>query len=181
MSKIGQKIINIPEDVKIELNENSVKVSGPKGTLERQVHNNIKVVIQDNVLTVKPERSDKQSSALWGTWRAIINNMVVGVKDGFVKELEYLGVGYKANVEGDTLNLALGFSHPVYIKAPAGIEFKTEKNSITIIGIDKELVGQVAAKIRRLRPPEPYKGKGIKYKDEVIRRKEGKKSVSAGF
>ncbi|TRZ82719.1 50S ribosomal protein L6 [bacterium] len=181
MSKIGKQPVIIPEDIKVELDQNKIKIVGPKGTLEKFLPKNLEFNFRENVLTVKPLSSDKQIKALWGTWRSLINNMVIGVKDGFSKELEYKGVGYKAVVEGDMLNLALGFSHPVNIKAPEGIDFKTEKNSITISGIDKELVGQVAAKIRKLRPPEPYKGKGIKYKDEVIRRKEGKKVVGSGF
>ena len=181
MSKIGKQPIIIPEDVKVNLDKNNIKVMGPKGTLEKSLPKDLEFDFQENVLIVKPLMSDRQTKALWGTWRALINNMVIGVKDGFSKELEYKGVGYKAVVEGDMLNLALGFSHPINIKTPEGINFKTEKNSIIISGIDKELVGQVAAKIRKLRPPEPYKGKGIKYKDEVIRRKEGKKVVGSGF
>ncbi len=181
MSKIGKQPIIIPDDVKIELDKNNIKVTGPKGTLEKSLPKDLEFNFQENVLVVRPLTSDKQIKALWGTWRALINNMVIGVKDSFSKELEYKGVGYKAVVEDNTLNLALGFSHPINIKAPEGISFKTEKNLIVINGIDKELVGQIAAKIRKLRPPEPYKGKGIKYKDEVIRRKEGKKVVGSGF
>jgi large subunit ribosomal protein L6 len=181
MSKIGKQPIIIPKDVKIELDKNKIKVVGPKGTLEKFLPKDIEFDFQENVLIVKPLTSDRQTKALWGTWRSLINNMVIGVKDGFSKELEYKGVGYKAVVEGATLNLDLGFSHPINVKAPEGINFKAEKNSIIISGIDKELVGQVAAKIRKLRPPEPYKGKGIKYKDEIIQRKEGKKVVGSGF
>ncbi len=182
MSKIGQQPVTIPEDIKIELDQNRIKVTGPKGILEKFLPTkSLEFSFQKNVLTVKPLASDRQTKALWGTWRSLINNMVIGVKDGFSKELEYKGVGYKAVAEGNMLNLALGFSHPVNIKAPEGIDFKTEKNSIIISGIDKELVGQIAAKIRKLRPPEPYKGKGIRYKDEIIRRKEGKKVVGSGF
>jgi len=181
MSKIGKQLIEIPDDVKVDIDKEVIKVIGPKGSLEKQLPANFEFKLNDAKIQVVPLGKGAQSNALWGTWRSLINNMIIGVKDGFIKELEFKGVGYKAIVEGDVLNLSLGFSHPVNIKAPEGIEFKTEKNAITISGIDKELVGQVAAKIRKLRPPEPYKGKGIKYKDEVIRRKEGKKSVSAGF
>jgi len=181
MSKIGKQPVVIPDGIKVELNQDKIKIMGPKGTLEKSLPKNLEFNFQVNLLTVKPITSDNQIKALWGTWRSLINNMVIGVKDGFSKELEYKGVGYKAVVEGNMLNLSLGFSHPVNIKAPEGIDFKTEKNSIIISGIDKELVGQVAAKIRKLRPPEPYKGKGIKYKDEIIRRKEGKKVVGSGF
>lgn len=182
MSKIGQQSIILPQGTKLEIQNNQIKVSGPKGTLEKEIPAGFNLVIKEQEASlIPPKNLTNQTRALWGTWRSLINNMVQGVTVGFKKELEYKGIGYKAEISGKDLNLSLGFSHPVKIEAPDNIEFSVEKNAIIIQGIDKEQVGQIAAKIRRLRPPEPYKGKGIKYKDEVIRRKEGKKAVGSGF
>jgi len=182
MSKIGKQPINIPDGVTVSLNDGTIETKGKGGTLSKKLPSNISVEIKNTEIIVSThEENNKQDRAMWGTWRALINNMVIGVSDGFKKVLEYKGVGYKAVVQGNNLELSLGFSHGITVPAPKDIEFSTEKNTITISGIDKDAVGQVAAKIRKLRPPEPYKGAGIKYEDEVIRRKEGKKSVSAGF
>ncbi|MFA6437429.1 MAG: 50S ribosomal protein L6 [Candidatus Paceibacterota bacterium] len=182
MSKIGKQPIKIPTGVDVKLDNRNIDVKGPRGTMARQIPGGVGVEIKDDFIIVTSKNLDtKQGKALWGTWRALINNMVIGVTDGFKKVLEYKGVGYKAVVEGKNLNLELGFSHSIKMPSPDGIEFSTEKNTIIVSGIDKELVGQVAARIKKLRPPEPYKGAGIKYLGEIILRKEGKKSVSAGF
>jgi large subunit ribosomal protein L6 len=182
MSKIGKQPISVPNGVTINYNDGVIEVKGKEGVLSRKVPPNVSIKIDNNEIIVgSVDQPTKQDRAMWGTWRALINNMVIGVSEGFKKVLEYKGVGYKAVVQGKNLELSLGFSHDITFPAPDGIEFATEKNSITISGIDKELIGQVAAKIRRLRPPEPYKGAGIKYENEVIRRKEGKKVVGSGF
>jgi len=182
MSKIGKQPISIPTGVNVSFTDGILDIKGEKGSLSKKIPSNISIKIEGTEVIVALDNNDtKHDRAMWGTWRALINNMVIGVSDGFSKTLEYKGVGYKAVVEGKAINLSLGFSHDIKFPAPEGIEFSTEKNAITISGIDKELVGQVAAKIRKLRPPEPYKGAGIKYQGEVIRRKEGKKVVGAGF
>jgi len=181
MSKIGKKPIMIPENIKTEINNGIIKIIGPKGTLTKQIPDNLTLTIKDNHIILSPNDTLRQTKILWGTLRSLVNSMVKGTGEGFSKELEYKGVGYKAVIEGKTLILSLGLSHQIKFDAPEGIEFKTEKNSIIITGPDKELVGETAAKIRSFRLPEPYKGAGIKYKDEIIRRKEGKKTVSAGF
>jgi len=182
MSKIGKQPIKIPTGVDVKLDNRNIDIKGPKGNMARQIPGGVGVEIKDNLIIITSKNVDtKQGKALWGTWRALINNMVIGVTDGFKKVLEYKGVGYKAVVEGKNLNLELGFSHSIKVPSPDGIEFSTDKNTIIVSGIDKELVGQVAARIKKLRPPEPYKGAGIKYLGEVILRKEGKKSVSSGF
>jgi len=177
MSRIGKQPIQIPENVEVKIDGDLVIVKGPKGELKNQVRPEIKVEIKDKEVILKPVKFHKGTQALWGTYRSHIANMIEGVIKGFEKKLALEGVGYKANLEGRDLVLHLGYSHPVKVKAPEGIEFKVEKNVITVSGIDKQLVGQVAAEIRSKRKPEPYKGKGIRYKDEVIRRKAGKKAV----
>lgn len=182
MSKIGKQPIQIPGEVTVNIQNNNITVIGPKGTLEKKTPQILEIKIENNKIIIEPRKFiGKQTKALWGTWRALISNMVTGVSQGFKKVLEYEGVGYKATIEGDNLNLALGFSHPIQVAPPEGISFTTEKNTITVEGIDKDLIGKIAAKIRAYRPPEPYKGKGIHYKGEIIRRKEGKKAVGAGF
>ncbi len=182
MSKIGQQLIEIPDGVSIEIEEQKITVKGSKGTLEKTLPHGFELNIEEKqAKLIPPKTLNKQNKALWGTWRMLIHNMIHGVHEGFKKELEYKGVGYKAVVDGKKLTLSLGFSHPIIIEAPENIDFKAEKNTIIVEGIDKEIVGQIAAKIRKLRPPEPYKGAGIKYKDEVIRRKEGKRAVGSGF
>jgi large subunit ribosomal protein L6 len=177
MSKIGRQPIPIPEGVEVKIEDHTITVKGPKGELSFSFHPAIKVVSTDN--EIKVSQGTKEAKALWGTTRALIFNMVKGVTEGFKKQLEIHGVGYKAEVQDKKLILSVGFTHPVEILAPEGIEFKVEKNIITVSGIDKQLVGQIAAKIRAVKPPEPYKGKGIRYLGEHVRIKPGKKAVAA--
>ena len=174
MSRIGKEPVRIPEKVKVEQLDGEIVVTGPKGTLSRTFHNVIDIAIKENVVTISIKEQTKQAKALWGLTRTLLFNMVKGVSDGFSKQLEFNGVGYKASVSGDDLNLNLGFSHPINYKLPHEISAKVEKNVITISGINKELVGLVASKVRRFRPPEPYKGKGIRYVGEKIIQKAGK-------
>ena len=165
MSRIGKAIINIPAGVKVAVNGQNIKVEGPKGKLETNVHELISIKLEGN------------HRAIHGTTRALVNNMVEGVTKGFQKTLEIVGVGYRVEQKGKDLNLVLGFSHPVIFKAPEGVELKAvDPLKISISGIDKQKVGQAAAEIRKYRKPEPYKGKGIKYTGEIIRRKQGKKT-----
>jgi len=188
MSRIGKKPIEIPEGVKAEISGQDLKISGPKGELKITIHKDIKAEINDAqiLVSVKEEitsnlpagRHGKQKG-LWGLYRALIANMVQGVSKGFEKKLEIEGVGFKAVAEGDGLTLNVGFTNPVKIKKPEGINFLVEKNVITVSGINKELVGHVASLVRKAKKAEPYKGKGIKYQGEKIRRKEGKKVVAA--
>jgi len=176
MSRIGRAPITIPAGVTVKVGEdNLVSVKGPKGELSRKINQDMKVTVDGNTLTVERPSDDKTHRSLHGLSRTLINNMVVGVTEGFSKNLEINGVGYRAQKQGKNLNLSLGFSHPVIVEPPAGITFDVPAaNAITVSGIDKELVGAMAAKIRSFREPEPYKGKGIKYAGEHIRRKEGK-------
>ncbi|OGZ21104.1 MAG: 50S ribosomal protein L6 [Candidatus Nealsonbacteria bacterium RIFCSPLOWO2_12_FULL_39_31] len=180
MSRIGKKPILIPDGVDVKIGGSMVAVKGPKGELQREVLPEIKVEIEGKEIKISPQKETKKTGAFWGLTRALIFNMVKGVKDGFEKKLQIEGVGYKANLEGENLVLQVGFSHPVKIDKDGGIKFTVEKNIITISGPDKELVGQVSAKIRKIRPPEPYKGKGIRYLGEVVARKAGKKVVASG-
>ncbi len=176
MSRIGKLPIEIPTGVTVTVTgENVVTVKGPKGELTKQLHKDMIITVEDNTVVVKKPSEIKLHRALQGTLRAVINNMVIGVTDGFKKVLELVGVGYRAEIKGDNLVMNLGYSHPVEIKAIEGVTFKTEGTTkITVEGIDKEKVGSAAADIRKWRVPEPYKGKGIKYEGEYIRRKEGK-------
>jgi large subunit ribosomal protein L6 len=175
MSRIGKQPIKIPDKVKVEIKNSTVFVKGPKGELTQEIHPQIQVDIEDNVLSVKRPSDSKFFRAQHGLVRALINNMIIGVTDGFSKVLEIVGVGYRAEMAKQMLKLSLGFSHPIYFAAPPGINIDLEsQQKIKISGSDKALVGLVAAKIRSFRPPEPYKGKGIKYEDEQIRRKAGK-------
>ena len=175
MSRIGNKPITIPEGVEVTLNDKIITVKGPKGTLSKEIHKNVDVKVEGNVITVSRIDNEPANRSLHGLTRSLINNMVVGVKDEFKRELEINGVGYRAQKQGTKLVMNLGYSHPVEMEAPAGITFDVPNpNSITVRGIDKELVGQTAAVIRTKRPPEVYRGKGIKYVEEVIIRKEGK-------
>jgi large subunit ribosomal protein L6 len=175
MSRIGNKPITIPEGVEVTLNEKNITVKGPKGTLSKEIHKNVDVKVEGNVITVTRIDDEPANRSLHGLTRSLINNMVVGVKDEFKRELEINGVGYRAQKQGTKLVMNLGYSHPVEMEAPEGITFDVPNpNSITVRGIDKELVGQTAAVIRTKRPPEVYRGKGIKYVEEVIIRKEGK-------
>ncbi len=180
MSRIGKKPIELPRGVTVEQEEGRIVVSGPKGMLSAALHPAVTVSFRDNTIVVAPAVRGRQTPALWGLTRALIAGMVEGVSRGYEKKLEIEGVGYRANLDGTTLELALGFSHPVRVEAPAGVTFRVEKNAVVISGIDKALVGDVAARVRALRPPEPYKGKGIRYSGEIIRRKAGKKAATAG-
>jgi large subunit ribosomal protein L6 len=176
MSRIGKKPVAVPAGVTAKVDGQLVSVKGAKGQLEFLVPDDVSVVQQDNVIKVDPRNDTKRARALWGTSRARVNNLVIGVTAGFEKKLEITGVGYRAAVQGKVLQLALGYSHDVNYPIPTGISIVTPKpTEITISGIDKQQVGQVAAEIRALRGPEPYKGKGVKYANEFIFRKEGKK------
>ena len=175
MSRIGNKPITVPEGVEVKLDGNKITVKGPKGTLEREIHSNMTVKLENNVITVTRPNDDPKNASLHGLSRTLINNMIEGVTKEYSKTLEINGVGYRAQKQGNNLVLNLGYSHPVNFEAPAGITFELPNPDLLIVkGIDKELVGQTAAVIRTKRPPEVYRGKGIKYSDEVIRRKEGK-------
>ncbi len=179
MSRIGNAPIEIPAGVEVSVDGDTVTVKGPKGTLTQAIDPRIGVSIEDGVVTVARENDEREARALHGLTRALIANMVVGVSAGYSKELQAVGVGYRAALKGSTLELQVGFSHPVSIEAPDGITFEVpEQTKIIVSGIDKQLVGQVAANIRRVRPPEPYKGKGIRYVDEHVRRKAGKAGVA---
>ena len=174
MSKIGRQPIQIPAGVSLEVSGQTVKITGPKGELERTLPRPVSVEVKDGVATVSVKGSSKQINALHGTFRSILASDVKGVNEGWSKSLELVGTGFRAEVAGDTLSLTVGYNHPIKIEAPKGISFKVEKTIVTVSGFNRELVGQVSANIRAVRPPEPYKGKGIKYVDEVIRRKPGK-------
>lgn len=178
MSRIGKLLINLPKEVEFRSVDNKVFVKGPKGEITKLIPQNIEVIKLDSgELSVTRIGEDRKSRELHGLFRSLLSNMVTGVTSGFIKTLDMKGVGYKANVDKETLVLNVGFSHPVRIAAPAGIKFQVETNTIIrVIGIDKETVGLVAQKIRAIRPPEPYKGKGIMYRGEVIQRKAGKSS-----
>ncbi|MDD5738400.1 MAG: 50S ribosomal protein L6 [Candidatus Pacebacteria bacterium] len=177
MSRIGKKQIEIPQGVTVILNKDSVSFKGPKGEIKQEIPVGIGVEQQGNVLVVKPEREGKEISALWGLTTALLLNHAYGVSVGFEKKLEIRGVGYKVAMEGvDKIKLDLGFSHSIFIDIPKGLDVKLEKQVIVISGFDKQQVGQFAAKIRSLRKPEPYKGKGVRYLGEVVRKKEGKKA-----
>lgn len=178
MSRIGKKPIPIPDDVEVKIEGQTIRVKGPKGEISQEIRPEIKVEIKGNQIILSPQISSKKTKAFWGTSRVLISNMISGVKEGYERKLEIIGIGYKASLEGEDLILQMGFTHPVRIKAPEGIKFKIEKNIITVSGIDKRLVAQTAANIRKVKPPEPYKGKGIKYFGEYIRRKVGKKAVA---
>lgn len=175
MSRIGRKPIQVPNGVNVNLDNNVITVKGPKGTLTRELHKDMKLVVEEGVINVERPTDNKEHRALHGTTRSVVANMVSGVTEGFAKNLELVGVGYRASKQGEKLVLNVGKSHPVEFVAANGIEFEVPaQNRITVRGIDKEAVGSIAAKIREVRPPEPYKGKGIKYEGERIIRKEGK-------
>ncbi|WP_321369799.1 50S ribosomal protein L6 [uncultured Desulfuromusa sp.] len=175
MSRIGKLPVVIPAGVKISLNGNQMVVTGPKGTLTQDLHERMTIAVETDQINVTRPSDSKQDSALHGLTRALINNMVVGVTVGFKKDLEINGVGYRAEISGKVLTLSLGYSHPVVYELPDGISVEIEKQTkLSVMGIDKQLVGSAAAKIRSYRKPEPYKGKGIKYADEHILRKAGK-------
>jgi len=176
MSRIGRSPIPIPTGVEVSLGDRHVTVTGPRGVLDRDLPPDITLRQDDSVLIVERPDDERRHRALHGLTRSLVNNMVVGVTSGFQRDLEIVGVGYRATAQGSTrLELALGFSHPVFVEAPAGVSFEVPSPTrIVVRGIDKEAVGQVAANIRKLRRPEPYKGKGIRYAGEVVRRKAGK-------
>ncbi len=179
MSRIGKKLITIPSGVTVKIDQgNLVSVKSAKGELVKQFSNDFEIIQENGVLKIYPKKENKNLSTLWGLFRALLANMIKGVSEGYEKKLEIEGIGYKAQLVGDKLVLNLGLSHPVEFITPKGINFKVEKNIITVSGIDKELVGQVAADIRAFKKPEPYKGKGIHYLGETIRRKAGKKAVA---
>lgn len=180
MSRIGKKLIDIPSGVTVVIEGQNIAVSGPKGELKREIHRDIIAENKDGKVSVAPKRElSKREKGLWGLYRALIANMVEGVEKGFEIKLEIEGVGYKADVQGNELVLNLGFENPVKIKKPEGISFVVEKNVVTVSGIEKEKVGEIAALIRKSKKAEPYKGKGIRYAGEKIRRKEGKKVVAS--
>ena len=175
MSRIGNKPITIPEGVEVTLDGNMITVKGPKGTLTREVHKNMNIALEGNVIRISRPNDEPVNRSLHGLTRTLINNMIIGVKEEFKRELEINGVGYRAQKQGNKLVMNLGYSHPVEMDTPEGITFDVPNpNQIIVRGIDKELVGQTAAVVRTKRPPEVYRGKGIKYAEEVIRRKEGK-------
>lgn len=174
MSRIGKVPVNIPEKVEVAIVGNIVTVKGAKGTLTHSLNDKVAVTLEGKAIVVKPKDDSAEARSQWGTARTLVGNMVTGVSVGFVKSLEFNGVGYKAAVNGNVLNLSLGYSHTIDFPLPAGVTAKVNKNQIDIEGSNKELVGQVAAKVRSFREPEPYKGKGVKYLDEKIIRKAGK-------
>jgi len=182
MSRIGKQPVEVPNGVTVDIKDNFVTVKGPKGELKKQMHKNMIIELKENEAIVTRPDETKENRSLHGLTRSLLANMVEGVTKGFEKKLEIIGVGYRAKPSGNKISLTLGFSHPIDFKAPEGIEFKQdeeEKNTIIVTGIDKEVVGEVAAKIRSYRKPEPYKGKGIRYKDEYVPRKAGKAAASA--
>lgn len=178
MSRIGNRKIIIPEGVEVTQNENIVSVTGPKGELSMELAKVITMTVDGNIITLNKTVDTKEANMLHGTMNANLTNMIKGVKEGFSKGLEIIGVGYKFNVKGDTLVINAGYSHPVEMKVPTGLKVEAVSNTeITISGSDKILLGEFAANVRKVREPEPYKGKGIRYKDEYVRRKEGKKAA----
>lgn len=181
MSRIGRKPITLPNGVQVDIQASTVKVKGPKGELSHSFSPDVSVALDNGEVVVKRSSDARQVRALHGTTRALVNNMITGVSTGFTKALQVEGVGYRAEMKGKQLVMALGYSHPVTVDPPAGIAFSVDEKTriITIAGIDKELVGQVTANIRQWRPPEPYKGKGLRYLGEVVRRKAGKAGKAA--
>lgn len=175
MSRVGKKPIELPSGVKVNIRGSEIEVSGSKGTLKRDIPPRVQIQVAEGVIQVIPADGGRQARSLQGLTRTLINNMVVGVTNGYSRQLEITGVGYRADLRSDTLHLSLGYSHPIEFKLPQGIEASVDKqNRITLSGIDKELLGLTAAKIRAFRRCEPYKGKGVRYSDEVVRRKVGK-------
>ena len=174
MSRIGRKVLPLPKGVTLAQKDGSVSVKGPKGELTKAVPTGVSIKAEADKITVLRVDDERQNRARHGLMRAHLANMVKGVTDGWTRELEINGVGYRAEVAGDTINMALGYSHPVVFKLPKGVTAKVDKNKVTLASADRDLVGQIAAKLRELRPPEPYKGKGVKYAEEVIKKKVGK-------
>lgn len=178
MSRIGKKPIPIPKDVKIELKGDLLTVTGPKGELQRKIHPKVSINPDDKQIVVSVMDGSRGSKSLHGLFRALIANMVTGVSQGFERNLEIVGVGYRAELSGRTATFHLGYSHPIKFELPEGIDAKIERTKVTLNGADKEILGRTAAKIRSFRKPEPYKGKGIKYAEETIRRKAGKTAAA---
>lgn len=179
MSRVGRKPITIPDGVDVKISGLNVSVKGPKGTLNFDFHYDVDVKIEEKEIKVSVKKITKQTKALWGLTRVLIYNMIEGVTKGFEKQLELQGVGFRMAVQGKKINMALGFSHPVEVEVPEGLEVKIEKNILTISGIDKQQVGQFAASVRALKKVEPYKGKGFRYVGEIVRKKAGKKAAGA--
>lgn len=178
MSKIGKQPIEIPKEVTINLGNSSIKVEGSQGEMEKEYPaDKLEITKEDGLLKFAPQTDSKEAKMLWGTWRSLVENMIKGVQNTFEKQLVLKGLGYKCHKEGKDLVIDVGYSHPITISPPEGIEFETEQNEITVKGTEKQKVGNTAAFIRSHRPPEPYQGTGIRYKGENIRRKEGKKAV----
>lgn len=177
MSRIGRRPIEIPEDVTVSLADRVLSVAGDNGELTRAMPDSVSVTVGDDEITVEPSSDDRHDQAMWGTMASHIKNMITGVTEGYDKTLTYKGIGYQASVSGDQLHLEMGYSHDVDLEIPDSASVETEGDSITVSGPDKEVVGQFAASIRAVREPEPYKGAGIQYEDETIRRKEGKTAV----
>lgn len=177
MSRIGKQQISIPEKTEVSASDGVFSVTGPHGSLRRRLSPQVQISIDDGIVSVSPVRDTKHAHALWGTFASHIKNMVDGVNEPFTKRLVVEGVGYRVDLSGNTLKLNVGFSHEVEISVPEGIDVSVEKNMITVSGPDKEAVGQFAANVRAVKKPEPYKGKGIRYEDEVVRRKQGKKGA----
>ncbi|MDX2463508.1 MAG: 50S ribosomal protein L6 [Porticoccus sp.] len=176
MSRVAKNPVNIPAGVEVKISAGEISVKGSNTSLAMTVNADVEIKHEDNVLTFEPKDSSKKSNAMAGTTRALVNNMVVGVSQGFEKKLQLIGVGYRVQAKGDVLNLSLGFSHPVEFQLPEGVTAETpSQTDIVLKAADKQLLGQVASKIRAFRPPEPYKGKGVRYADEQVRRKEAKK------
>jgi len=178
MSRIGKQVVIVPSGTEVKLSGITLSVKGPKGELTRSFPGEITIHINGNEITFTPNKvGNRDINALWGTYASHVKNMVIGVNEGYSKKLILEGVGFKSDVAGDSLNLALGFSHPVKVIIPAGLTVTADKNNITVSGIDKELVGQFTSSVRSMKKPEPYKGKGFRYSDEVLRRKQGKKAA----
>ena len=177
MSRLGKQPITIPSGVEAAFTDGVMTVKGPKGTLTQEMRDDVTVTIADGTITLEPANETKEARALWGTYAALARNLITGVTEGFEKKLEIEGVGYRAEAQGQKLVINVGFSHPVEMEVPEGLTAGVEKNVISIAGIDKEAVGQFAANVRKVKKPEPYKGKGIRYQGEYIIRKQGKKAV----
>jgi large subunit ribosomal protein L6 len=178
MSRIGKQVVIVPTGTEVKLSGITLSVKGPKGSLTRQFPGEVTIHVTGNEITFTPNKTgNRDIDALWGTYASHVKNMVIGVNEGYSKKLILEGVGFKSEVAGNSLNLSLGFSHPVKVEIPTGLTVTAEKNNITVTGIDKELVGQFTAGVRAMKKPEPYKGKGFRYSDETIRRKQGKKAA----
>ena len=177
MSRIGKQPVSIPEKTEVSVSDDSISVKGPFGQLTRKLHPAVSVSVENNEVVVTPVSKSSKERALWGTYTSHVKNMIQGVNEVFEKKLTVEGIGYRVNLSGKNLELIVGFSHPVVLVVPEGITVVVEKNNISVSGPDKEVVGQFAAEIRAVKKPEPYKGKGIRYENEIVRRKQGKKTV----